>query len=55
MKRRGNIEVVRNIAEMGAVGLQCFFSKAAGGGVSQKDVKSFFKGDLLLWNMRWAS
>ena len=44
-KRRGNVEVVRNIAEMGAVGLQCFFSKAAGGGVSQKDVKCFFKGD----------
>ena len=46
-KRRGNVEVVGNIAEMGAVGLQRFFSKAAGGGVSQKDVKGFFKGDFL--------
>ena len=44
-KRRGNVEVVGNIAEVGAVGFQCFFSKAAGGGVVEKDAKCFFKGD----------
>ncbi len=41
----GDVKVEGNAMEMGAVGLQCFFSKAAGGGVSQKDVKCFFKGD----------
>jgi hypothetical protein len=33
--------------EMIAVSLQRFFSKSAGSGVSQKDVKGFFKGDFL--------
>lgn len=44
-KRGRDVEVEGNAMEMIAVSLQSLFSKTAGGGVSQKDVKCFFKGD----------
>ena len=46
-KRGGDVKVEGNAMEVIAISLQSLFSQAAGGGVSQKDVKGFFKGNFL--------